>query len=126
MLPKISAGCSSTGSDNILFYLAHYHPVTRPGKLGQQKGARRDHHSLLLFAHSSLQCRFGYNGNSATHVSSQFIASTALELTLPLGVSLFISEGGLRQVKYLNNVVEQDHQLIKPGMGFFSTHITAI
>ncbi len=32
--------------------------------------------------------------------------------------------GGLRQVKYLNNLVEQDHRfmkrLTKPGMGFFS------
>jgi IS6 family transposase len=30
----------------------------------------------------------------------------------------------LRQVKYLNNLIEQDHrqvkQLVKPGMGFFS------
>ena len=30
----------------------------------------------------------------------------------------------LRQVKYLNNVIEQDHRfikrLVKPGMGFFS------
>jgi transposase, IS6 family len=30
----------------------------------------------------------------------------------------------LRQVKYLNNIVEQDHhfikRLVKPGMGFFS------
>ena len=26
----------------------------------------------------------------------------------------------LRQVKYLNNTVEQDHRFIKPGMGFFS------
>ena len=32
--------------------------------------------------------------------------------------------GELRQVKYLNNIVEQDHRfikrLVKPGMGFFS------
>ena len=32
----------------------------------------------------------------------------------------------LRQIKYLNNIVEQDHRLIKrlvtPGMGFFSFH----
>src|SRR3989442_7956610 len=32
----------------------------------------------------------------------------------------------LRQVKYLNNLVEQDHRfikrLVKPGMGFFSFH----
>src|SRR5437764_3946847 len=31
----------------------------------------------------------------------------------------------LRQVKYLNNLIEQDHRfikrLVKPGMGFFST-----
>ncbi len=31
---------------------------------------------------------------------------------------------GLRQVKYLNNQIEQDHRfvkrLVKPGMGFFS------
>ena len=30
----------------------------------------------------------------------------------------------LRQVKYLNNLIEQDHRfikrLVKPGMGFFS------
>ena len=33
-------------------------------------------------------------------------------------------QGELRQVKYLNNLIEQDHRfikrLVKPGMGFFS------
>ncbi len=33
---------------------------------------------------------------------------------------------GLRQVKYLNNIVEQDHRfikrLVKPGLGFQSFH----
>ena len=34
------------------------------------------------------------------------------------------NRGELRQVKYLNNIVEQDHRFIKrrvkPGLGFFS------
>ena len=37
---------------------------------------------------------------------------------------LMPENGELRQVKYLNNVIEQDHRfikrLVKPGMGFFS------
>ncbi len=38
--------------------------------------------------------------------------------------SLLPEQVELRQVKYLNNLIEQDHRfikrLVKPGMGFFS------
>ncbi len=78
------------------------------------------------------------------HAAKQFLlkALAASHTTEPRGINVdknaaypkafdelkaegFISEGcELRQVKYLNNLIEQDHRFVKrltkPGMGFFS------
>ena len=68
--------------------------------------------SLLVSSHCAIR---GY-GN-ITPTDPKAIAELKAAGILPASV-------GLRQVKYLNNLVEQDHRfikrLVKPGMGFFS------
>ncbi len=68
--------------------------------------------SLLVPSHCAIR---GY-GN-ITPTDPKAIAELKAAGILPASV-------GLRQVKYLNNLVEQDHRfikrLVKPGMGFFS------
>jgi len=74
--------------------------------------------SLLFLSlhHSFLFYHLWLYGN-ITPTDPKAIAELKAAGILPASV-------GLRQVKYLNNLVEQDHRfikrLVKPGMGFFS------
>jgi IS6 family transposase len=78
------------------------------------KAAKRFFLKTLAAAHTSEPRVINVDKNAA---SPKAFAELKAEGRLPQGCEL-------RQVKYLNNLVEQDHRflkrLTKPGMGFFS------
>ncbi len=67
---------------------------------------------------------------AAPHISEPRVINVDKNAAYPKAVAELSAEGSisasceLRQVKYLNNLIEQDHRFIKrltkPGMGFFS------
>ncbi|GCE07853.1 hypothetical protein KDAU_51820 [Dictyobacter aurantiacus] len=74
--------------------------------------------------------RFLLKTLAASHTSAPRVMNADKNAAYPKAFSELKAEGRLpkncelRQVKYLNNLVEQDHRFIKrltkPGMGFFS------
>jgi transposase, IS6 family len=74
--------------------------------------------------------RFFLTTLAASHTSKPWVISVDKNAAYPKAFAELNAEGHipqtceLRQVKYLNNLVEQDHRflkrLTKPGMGFFS------
>lgn len=74
--------------------------------------------------------RFFLKTLAASHTSSPRVINVDKNAAYPKALATLKAEGHLpesselRQVKYLNNLVEQDHRFIKrltkPGMGFFS------
>jgi transposase, IS6 family len=67
---------------------------------------------------------------AAPHTTTPCVITVDKNAAYPKAISELKAEGAipegceLRQVKYLNNIVEQDHRFIKrrvkPGLGFFS------
>ena len=74
--------------------------------------------------------RFFYKTLEAVHTVAPRVITVDKNAAYPKALNELQAEGSfpepceLRQVKYLNNIVEQDHRfikrLVKPGLGFFS------